>query len=164
MKAMLRFGYVLLVSAFFNSCTKTADSPGNTPPTDQPTIVAQFHNTVNEPFSAVLGTEAAAFRTGTKVTLFVSVQTRADELNGAAISLRDSDSQEVLTTVAGSEVIDYGMVPGYNPGANDNTTYYYVTFNLDGGYVNRNIDVIANVEGLTSSAQIQMTKAFIVIE
>lgn len=112
----------------------------------------------------MLGTEAAAFKSGTKVTLFVSVQTKAEELSSAAISLRDSDSQEVLATVAGSKVMDYGMVPGYNPGINDNTTYYYVSFNLDGGYVNRNIDVIANVDGLTSSTQIQMTKAFMVIE
>src|SRR4030095_13462661 len=119
MKALLRYGYVLLVSAFFNSCTKTVSEP-DVPGTEQPTIVAQFHNTVNEPFSAVLGTEGAAFKTGSKVTLFVSVQTRAEELDGANISLRDGDSQEVLATIAGSRVMDINMIPGFDPNRNDN--------------------------------------------
>ena len=163
MKTMLRLGYVLLVTAFFNSCTKTADAPVD-PGTDQPTIVAHFHNTVNEPFSAVLGTEAATFKTGSRVTIFVGVQTKAEEIDEASISLRDGDSQEVLATAAGSEVMDVVMVPGYNPGREDNITYYFVSFNLDAGYAHRNMDIIANINGLATSAQIQMSKAFIVIE
>jgi hypothetical protein len=163
MKAMLRIAYVLLISALLNSCTKTVDTIDD-PGTEQPTIVALFHNTVNEPFSAVLGTEAATSKTGTKVTIFVEVHTKAEELAGANISLRDSDSQEVLATIEGSEVTDVVMVPGYNPGREDNTTYYYVSFNLDSGFAHRNMDLIANVTGLATSAQIQMTKAFIVIE
>jgi hypothetical protein len=162
MKALLRIGYVLLVTAFFNSCTKTI-SPEN-PGTEQPTIVVQFHNTVNEPFSAVLGTEAAAFKTGSKVTLFISAQTKSEELDGANISLRDGDSQEMLATVAGNKVIDPIMVPGFDPSRNDNTTYYYVTFNLDAGYANRNMDIIADVNGHATATQIEMKKAFIVIE
>lgn len=163
MKALLRYGYVILVSAFFNSCTKTVSDP-DVPGTEQPTIVAQFHNTVNEPFSAVLGTEGAAFKTGSKVTLFVSVQTRAEELDGANISLRDGDSQEVLTTVAGNKVMDINMVPGFDPSRNDNQRYYYVSFNLDAGYANRNIDIIADINGHSTTKQIQMTKAFMVVD
>ena len=160
---MLRFGYVLLVTAFFNSCTKTVDSAVD-PGTDQPTIVAHFHNTVNEPFSAVLGTVAATFKTGSRVTIFVGVQTKAEEIDEASISIRDGDSQEVLATAAGSEVMDVVMVPGYTPGREDNITYYFVSFDLDAGYAHRNMDIIANITGLASSAQIQMSKAFIVIE
>jgi|GEM_PF-6192152 len=163
MKTMLRFGYVFLISALLNSCTKTVDAPVD-PGIEQPTIVAHFHNTVNEPFSAVLGTEGATFKTGSKVTIYVGVQTKAEEIDEATISLRDGDSQEVLATAAGSEVMDVVMIPGFNPGREDNISYYYVSFNLDAGYAHRNMDIIANINGLTTSAQIQMSKAFMVIE
>ena len=160
---MLRFGYVLLVTTFLSSCTKTVDSAID-PGTDQPTIVAHFHNTVDEPFSAVLGTEGATFKTGSRVTIFVGIQTIAEEIDAANISLRDGDSQEVLATFAGSEVMDVVMIPGFNPGREDNISYYSVSFNLDAGYAHRNMDIIADINGLATAAQIQMSKAFMVIE
>ena len=163
MKALLRISYVLFVSTFFNSCSKTVDSP-SAPDDQPPTIVAQFNGTVNEPFSAVLGTEAATFKTGSKLTIFISVQTKAEEVAAANISLKDDDSQEVLATVAGAEVRDVVSVPGYTPGREDNIKYYYVTFNLDAGYANRNMDIIADVNGHETSTQIQMKKAFMVIQ
>jgi hypothetical protein len=112
----------------------------------------------------MLGSSAAVFQVGNTVTLYLSTQAVHDAVNTVNLSVRDSETEEILYIYVCNPVLDAYSVPGFNPDYGDNVQYYSTTFTLDAAFANRSIDVIADVAGNNTTSQGVMTRAFSVIE
>src|SRR5882762_6899339 len=111
MKTVTRISLFAILSLVLFSCSKEDQLPPYTGGSAQPTIVTTLNPSVTQPFDAMLGSSAAVFQVGNTVTLYLSTQTVNESVSSVNLSVRDSETQELLYIYVCNPVLDPNAVP-----------------------------------------------------
>lgn len=160
MKKFVSVSYLAFISLLFFSCSKN-DSHYIFAEAEIPArLESAIYPVITKPGEMAIGNEQAICSVGETVTLFLPYEVVADDVQNAALYIKDAQTGEVLREIAMVPSTDLSILNITVPEEIQGTTYMFVSFPIENDMSGKHLGLSTKITAYKLSSEDAMSNAF----